>query len=158
CFYGESLESGEDLKAQLRSPQLAGEALVLILLASLTLATPSRATAGALSDPTSVSAKSLTATESASPGLPPAELDRSIEQVLQQRKYTWRMPREKIIDDEAAQGPIVRFLERVKKMIVRWLISIRDWLVNIIRKLFRPRGGSNVDSSGYGWMVMLQML
>jgi len=88
-------------------------------------------------------------------GPEPIELDHKIEQVLQQQKYTWRMPREKLEQPETGKGLLGRFLERVRQ----WLRSVRDWVIEWLRKLFHPRAKSGGGgSSGYGWMLTLQLL
>src|SRR2546429_6133014 len=48
----------------------------------------------------------------------PAELDRAIDQVIRQRKYTWRMPREGIAPEETQEeGLITKFVRQVGRLI-----------------------------------------
>ncbi len=85
----------------------------------------------------------------------PEELDRTIQTVLQQQKYTWRMPREKLEQPDADKGLIGRFLERIKQ----WVRSLRDWSIEWLRKLFRHRAKGGAESgSGYGWILTLEVL
>ena len=155
CFYGESRDSGEDLKAELKSfrsivVNISAKA-ALILLSLFCFHDPQ------------ILAQSVGGAASADnqnfpPGENPAELNKKIGDVLEQRKYTWRMPREKIEEVENEQGVIGRFLTRVRKMIGQWLRSIREWLVEWIRKLFGPRSlGPQGASSGLSWMTGLKI-
>jgi len=85
----------------------------------------------------------------------PEELDRTIQTVLQQQKYTWRTPREKLEQPDADKGLIGRFLERIKQ----WVRSLRDWSIEWLRKLFRHRAKGGAESgSGYGWILTLEVL
>jgi hypothetical protein len=151
CFYGQSRQSGEDLKAELKQQSLlAGQGAACVALALMLM-----------------QSGSLRGAESSSPVLPssplgvappspsPAELDHSIQEVLKQQKYTWRMPREKLEQPDAGKGIIDRFLERVRQ----WLRSLRDWVIEWLRKIFRHRAkGAGGSSSGYGWILALELL
>ena len=86
------------------------------------------------------------------------ELDRSIQEVIQQPKFTWRMPREKLEPVAADKGVIARFLESVRKMVSRWLKAIGDWISEWLRRLFQHRNGGSSTTSGYGWIMSLQIL
>src|SRR5213075_875373 len=83
CFYGESLHTGEDLRAELK-PLLSGasgaavRSILLIFLASVT---PLNAVAAPENPPYVVPV--------APSGIAPSDLDRSIEQVLKQPRYNW---------------------------------------------------------------------
>ncbi len=75
--------------------------------------------------------------------------------MLQQQKYTWRMPREKLEPPETGKGLFGRFLERVRQ----WLRSLRDWASKWLRKFFQSHLKTGADnSSGYGWIFTLQIL
>ena len=156
CFYGQSRRSGEDLKAELKQQSLLavkGAAyLGLVILvwpqASLSAAEYWRGSA-ALED-LAASSSQVTA-----PSPSPEELDRTIETVLQQQKYTWRMPREKLEQPDADKGLIGRFLERLRQ----WARSLRDWIIEWLRNHFRPQAKSGAESgSGYGWILTLEVL
>jgi hypothetical protein len=87
------------------------------------------------------------------------QLDEKIKEVLQQRKYTWRMPREKVEQTEAEQGVIGRFMTRVGKWIRERLRAARGWIDKWLERMFRNRNRSGSGSgSGYSWMVFLQLL
>src|SRR5262249_27342321 len=96
CFYGESLQSGEDLKAELNpfvTPALKAAAAIFIFTAMPPLS-HARAETTAAPAP------------SASPGIPPNELDHVIDQTIRERKYAWRMPREQAVAPDAEDGVI----------------------------------------------------
>jgi hypothetical protein len=150
CFYGQSLQSGEDLKAELRRWASVARQLAACLAIALTLtgAVASAGTGGAAD------------AQPSSSSLSTPELDRAIQRTIQQSKYAWRAPREKILEPESAEkGILGRFLERVRKMVRQWLVSLRDWLEGWLRKLFRnQRVQSQGGGSGYGWIMLLQIL
>jgi hypothetical protein len=153
CFYGESLNSGADLKAELKRFAFPASQLIPCLVLGLMIA-----------------AAPVYGVEPKAPGEPvsnpqpspsrisSAELDHSIQEVIQQPKYTWRMPRGKLEPAASDKGVIARFLESVRKMLVRWIKAIGDWLSEWLRKFFRRRSEDASTTSGYGWIVSLQLL
>jgi hypothetical protein len=150
CFYGESLQSGEDLKSELK--QFSGSASLAVLVVFLALAAGSFARA-AEAPPPPVS----------SPAVPPAnvsppELDRSLNEVIHQRKYTWRMPR-KDVKADSEKSALRRFLEKAANLIRKWVQAAFEWIGRMLRKIFgdRPRSGG-ASSFGYGWIMSLQIL
>ena len=205
CFYGQSLQSGEDLKAELRLFSLpTGRAAALVFAVALAARSldPAwkppgfgvRQSSGAFFgfiDVTSgdrlakskapegwripkpwragISALQLTdaevggetpaATERSPATISPPVLDQAIEEVIQQTKYTWRMPREKLAEPESTQkGIIERFLERVGKTLRQWLRAMSDWLADWIKKLSHRQSRGERGAPGYTWMLWLQIL
>lgn len=159
CFYGESLQSGEDLKAELRqfAPALTAPLVMLGLLLVCNAAALESAETTLPSGPRS-SAINPNSAKGAAPALSAPELDRAIQEVVRQPKYTWRMPREKLVKPEAEQsGVIGRFLERVGELIRRGLKAAWDALENLLRKLFQGRKPAPATSSSYGWIFLLQI-
>jgi hypothetical protein len=149
CFYGESLESGEDLKAELKPfihslPKTAAAILILLLIFSAT----------------DVSAQTThTPAPTASQSIEPPALDRAIGQTIHERKYVWRMPREKIVEPDADQGVIAKFFTKVGQMIRDRLRAVAEWLGKLLRNLFpRSRQPQSSTSSSYGWILSLQVL
>ncbi len=69
CFYGESIATGEDLRASLRRAVAA-----LVMMVALLVAVPRLGTAQTTS-------------------INPAKLDRSIDEVIHRREFTWRTPK-----------------------------------------------------------------
>ena len=148
CFYGESITSGEDLKAELKQSGPGATLALAVVVLSLGLAAPSL---------NSAEAASAAAGESASE-VAPAQLDRAIEEIIHQPKYTWRMPREKAAEEKANDGPVRRFFERVVEMLKNAAKASIEWLARMIARLL-PRsalplgGGSSID-----WMAAIRNL
>ncbi len=150
CFYGESLESGEDLKVELKqfAFQARPIAAALVIMLSLTGACSLQAAESPPNPPGP-------GPQISTPAIPPPALDRAIEDVIQQRKYTWRMPREEVAKPESAkEGIIQRFFRQIKKP----LRDAVEWVGEMLRKLIPQRTASGGASSGHGWMVFLQIL
>ena len=150
CFYGESLESGEDLKAELK-PFIAGAqkiaAAILVFLAILVSAPAQASDAAPPANP-----------QSASPVSPP-DLDKAINQTIHERKYTWRMPREKIEDTDANEGIIAKFFDKVGAMLRKWARAVLEWLDKWLQKLFRNRHPASYQSnSNWDWGSSVQLL
>jgi hypothetical protein len=149
CFYGESLQSGEDLKAELKqfSSTLPKIAAILILAAFFCLP---RAMAA---DPTPASNPQTPAQVST------PQLDQAINQTIHEDKYAWRMPRAEKEDADADEGPVGRFFDKMGEMLKRWAKAVAHWLGELWRKLFGGRREySSNTSSGYGWIWSVQML
>ncbi len=115
CFHGGSLQSGDDLRIELRS--FAGAAAVV--LAGLLLA------AGVANAADVAPRPSPTASAAIVP-VSPTELDNAIGQVLERREYTWRMPREKA--PPSTKGLVGRFIDGVIKTIKSWGKPLKRWL------------------------------
>lgn len=141
CWYGESLHSGADLQAALRSLSLARPAGSLLpgilLLVSLSSA----------------------AVAQASPPLPASDftpqLDRAIGEVLQQREYVWRMPRTQKLQPPA-QPPLFAMVYETLK---QWLQTLGKWFTQAIDwvKSFFPQSGEQSirQRSGTPWASSL---
>ena len=155
CFYGESLESGEDLRAELNSRVVAAQtmaAMVVLLLGLLPGASPLRAADAPA--PGTPPAKT-----SVSSPVPPADLDSAISRTIHEDKYTWRMPREKVVEPDAQEGMIARFFDKIGAMLRKWARAVADWLDDWLRKLFRhPSTDSGPGTTGYGWIEALYIL
>jgi len=151
CFYGESLRSGEDLKAELKPFVATAQkiAAVLILFFTIFISTPASAQTAAPAAP----AKNATQ-------VPPPALDKAINETIHERKYTWRMPREKVTDDEANKGFIVRFFDNVGAMVRKWIRAVAHWLDEWLQKLFRHRRPISPDSDmpRWDWVASVQLL
>ena len=147
CFYGTSLRSGEDLKAELRL--IAGVTRTVIMCLALCLG-----------------AESVRATESSPPSerapqedmrtsVSPPELDRAIGEVIRQTKYTWRMPREKKVE-KIEDGVIARFLAQIRDMIHSALRAVLDGIQSLIDRLFPDRRPPSYTGPKEGWMALQQ--
>jgi uncharacterized membrane protein len=159
CFYGESLESGEDLKAELKefAATISKTATAVLLVSFMVFSRP------AFSAPVPAKGAPTAA------GVSSSQLDGAINQTIQERKYIWRMPREKIEDNDANEGAFARFLEKIGDMLRRWgratlqclakvCRAVLHWLEKLLGGLFGGWRSYGSDSSGYGWMTSIQLL
>jgi hypothetical protein len=131
AFYGEALQTGADLQAELRTlpavdrPQplmRSRKMVVAIVLISL------------LFEFVNVYAEPAK--------IPPEQLDQSIEKVIHQREYQWRIPRDEK-DLKNDNSLLVDFLLGVNQTLGEWLAPVKRFLGKawnwILRKLFPNR-------------------
>ncbi len=109
CFYGVSRLTGDDLKTELQDHFLPGKKLIAALLL-LIFVVPVNPAAGEEYQGT-LSRDSFESATTIDPG----QLQESIEEVLQQKHYTWRLPRQKV-ERQGKQGGLLRD-------IISWLIN-----------------------------------
>ena len=164
CFYGESLHTGEDLRAELQlfAPGERAGVTVLVLLILLSSAGPTPAAAASIMPHSEVR---LPNSE-----ISPPELDRSIEEVLGRREFNWRLPREKPGGDHSDKGVFAAFMDGLietlrswakaigsaVKAAVRWVADALDWLREMI---FGKRARAQESgSAGTDWIASLQGL
>lgn len=119
CFYGEALHTGEDLKVELRSLALSRNAAAGILLFALAL--PLMFNAFSFAD-----TPNPTAQDSPPVAISSQELNESLDHVLSQPEYAWRMPRERT-PDAAQKETDFGFLKRVFDTFERWGKTIKNW-------------------------------
>jgi hypothetical protein len=153
CFYGESLKSGEDLKAELKgfAPSAKMAAMLLVSVLGLASAPVLRAADGPATPP-------VAGAPAANAKISPPQLDRAIDGVIHQTKYAWRMPREKVVDDDTtAQGPVGRFIERAMNWIKGEIKSFMEWLTGWLNRWFR-RHASGGDEPRTDWVGSLHAL
>jgi len=147
CFYGESLQTARDLRADLKNLKAGATAQVAIALLLLAgLVGPSRTVAAAGQQ----AENPQSAIRNPQSSLSPPELDRSIQEVLRKREFTWRMPREKPQREEEAKGAIARFLDSVMDTLKDWMRTVGGWLDDFFRwltKYFRPRSSSGARNA-----------
>jgi hypothetical protein len=148
CFYGESLESGEDLKAEIAPFIHSAVKPVAVILVALTLLSA-----------TQVSAETTAPAPTSGQTVEAPDLDHAINETIHERKYVWRMPREKVVEPEESQGVIGKFFTKVGQMIRNWVKNAFEWIAKILRKFRpRPRHADSSPSSGTGWMASMQIL
>jgi hypothetical protein len=159
CFYGESLQSGLDLKAELKqfsTPAASVLACLLLMGSLLTTSSIHAQESKAASEP-------ATRPAPVSSQVQVQKLDKAIRDTIKQPKYTWRMPRVKVTEDEAqASGPIGRFLNDMVQTMKSWAKSVRDWLSDLLDRLFKSHkhemgttGNSNASSLKAFLMILL---
>ena len=153
CFYGESLQSGEDLEGGVETVhQHRGQNRRRHFdLARAFFRDFGSGGSGHQRPAAPVSGHSLS----------PPDLDRAINQTIHERKYVWRMPREQTrrTGYEAEGHHRQVFRQESANMIRDWARDVSDWLEKLLRKAFSgTRGPSSRHRSGYGWIMSLQIL
>jgi len=141
CFYGTALQSGEDLRTELKQTQsrrtkLAAGLLIVFLCAA----------------PMAVAAQQRTSVS-------PVELDRSIEETMERREFAWRMPRETIQPDEPKdRGPIAAAIEWMIEMVGKGLEKIGGWVKKFFEWLenLMPKGDKKTGSSNKSWITSVR--
>lgn len=141
-FHGESLQSGEDLRVELRAlrsrarPALAALVLFLTVLAG--------------------SVTSMRA-EDAPPAAPPtvskvdsSALNSSLDRVLERREYGWRFPRSMKPEAEE-KGWLAGFFDSVTKTVGQWYQKVRGWIDKFgdwLKRPFKSKPKEINESSG----------
>ena len=212
CFYGESLRTGRDLRAELRGFQMAARraGVVAVLLAAVALGMNLACATGGRVPPRDLRLGASSATDRLrnvfsapigrwnsveisakrvahpslhvrtlfaaaspprpspeapdgrlSPTLSPPELDRSIDEVLRKREFTWRMPREKRVDKaEERKGVIATFIEGIVETLKGAFKAIGQWLREFVQWLGKYLRGRSAGGGGGGsaWMSTFYLL
>jgi hypothetical protein len=151
CFYGEALQTGEDLKAELKFCAMAPQKLaaIFLILLAIFVALPA------------------TAEEATAPAIPPSDeklspvdLDHAITRTIHEPKYTWRMPRDKIIEPDSDESVFAKFFEKIGIMLRQWVRTALEWLDRWLQKFFhnRPNASSENSAAGYGWIMTVEIL
>lgn len=114
CFYGEAVQSGEDLKAELKrfDAQGAGRRIALAILMSALL----------------WGAVAPAFAEQVSPG----KLDESISKVIRKPEFQWRLPREKPKRDPN-DSFLGRYLEKFLQYTVDLFRTVQGWYDRFIK-------------------------
>lgn len=155
CFYGSSLGSGDDLKAELKNFTARATAVVPILIVLVGAIHPSNAIAREHPEKTAFEYEVRDAL------VFPEELNRSIEEVMNRPEFTWRMPRERLKKESPEKlGPVAQLMDWILgglktgvKAIGRWMGKINDWLEKHMPKRDRPK-----ESSGLDWLSWMPTL
>jgi hypothetical protein len=160
CFYGESRHTGADLRAELTKAATARgwtAALAMALLAAAWLGLFGGTTA-ARAEP---SVEAVPAPARAA--IAPLDLDRSIDRTLEQREYTWRLPREWDVEADGEKNFLQNTIDTIVDQLVRIKTSIYDGMQRVfgwVGKLFKPRTaplpGGPVNFSA--WTTFLKAL
>jgi hypothetical protein len=160
CFYGESLQSGDDLRAELRAFSLRPVAVLLLAGTIIFNAIPTRA-----QETPPVSGPPAAPASAPPASVPPSELDRAIDDVIHKSKYTWRSPREKILEEaESAsgeKGAIAKFFERTWDWTKERVKGVFEWIGRGLDKIFGRARRTGTPSTGIsleqirGMLIML---
>jgi hypothetical protein len=161
CFYGESQRSGADLRADLRRTGMPAAGIVLLALVVLSSALgPANAPAA---EPAQTSQSQPlaegTADGSNASSSRAVELDRTIQQVVQEPKYAWRQPRQKLVEPgDQEQGFFGRMLDRIKPFLKSALKGLGEWLDWFFRRWFGSRTISPGHYDASGWVKLLHVM
>jgi hypothetical protein len=139
CFYGESRQTGEDLRVALRSFRATAIALVVAFLAFSPLPAPAAAPLPDSQQPT---------VERAS------ELDRSIDEVLRRPEYSWRAPRAKADAKEHEESAMWK---RIQEWVRNTTRAIGDWFDKLFNssKKSGPSAPGKFSFSAHGLIYIL---
>lgn len=148
CFHGAARKDGADLLAELSRVRAGAKSVAMAAMLFVAfLATPIHAAEKPASQPI----------------VSPTQMDSAIKRTLQNEKYAWRMPREKVADDSdsATAGWLRGFFSSFGEMMMKWMRAIRDVFRNIIEwldKYFSKRSTAHdtSKSTGTDWMVYLR--
>jgi hypothetical protein len=142
CFYGTALESGEDLKTELRRVVARSKITAAGILIVVSCIVPFESSADR------------------HVAMSPENLDRSIEEVMARPEFSWRMPRETINEKEKeTKGPIAAAIEWLLEMfgkafgvIEKWIVKFFEWLENLI-----PERDKKQAASSGNWMTPVRV-
>lgn len=133
CFYGEALQSGEDLQVELRRLRVQATAIAAALMM---FAGSAEAYAAATPPPKIQAATNAT------------ELDRSISETIAKPEFSWRMPRsEESVSKDKPPNAFDRFLRNTGRTIAKWWRALGDWIERLSP---RPSMPSSSSSKGIG--------
>jgi hypothetical protein len=121
CFYGESLQTGEDLKVELRSCARPMSIVTLLLAAFLALGPSGKALAQSSRPTLAGDAASVSA----------QQLGSAIERVMRDPEYSWRMPREKPPDLGGRHSAFYDFLDSIMGILKKGWDSVKDGLTKV---------------------------
>lgn len=137
CFHGTSVQTGADLRANLRAIRARASAFAVLL----TLAFTSVAPAAMKTAPAPVSQ------------VEPERLQHSIERTLERREFAWRTPREVPAGKEGVIDgwlkSIGRWIEKQWKSFWAWVDLIRKW----IDETFFKKKPEASDGDGRGFSI-----
>lgn len=156
CFYGQSLQTGADLKVELKKYANSAKVVAaVILLFFVSFGWPVNTVSGAQNDVAAVNKQLTYSVISAS------ELDKSINEVISKREYSWRMPKENIVKKEES-GIIGKFISGLIDTINDWLKPLKKWLKSAMKWILEKmvdwaKYAPAKDSSFGNWMQSLRI-
>ena len=133
-FHGQSLQSGEDLRVELRTLRNRSRlAMAALLLLATLLAGPM----------TAVRAEEASPASSAPPAaqVDSSQLSSSLDRVLERREYAWRFPRAEKPEAEE-KGWLSGFFDSITKAFARWFKRVQGWMdkfVEWLKHLFESK-------------------
>lgn len=141
AYYGESVETGEDIRRQIRAYKAASLLGLFLIVAPACLAL----------DPGPQ--KTINA----------EELDQSIEQVMQRPHFSWKMAKVKTAKEEVKnRGPISRFLiwvaggiKKGVRTVASWIRKFAVWLEKIMNRWTPQRSPPNSEGNMFTTQTLL---
>jgi hypothetical protein len=154
CFYGAALVTGEDIRIELNKFIIPGKTLAVILAFILF----SGSFNGFAAPKTQINSIKNGSTSSIS--LSPENLNRSIEEVINRREFSWRMPREVLKEKEKDNSnPLSEvfkwlggLLEKGFKAAAGLIKKIFDWFEKLL-----PEKQSGTDLSDKDWIYSTRL-
>jgi flagellar basal body-associated protein FliL len=151
AFYGQSLRSGADLLAELRVIEVTEEKSERSTAKSLVLSSILILMLFGSANGSEVQNK-----------IAPDQLDKSIEQIIHQREYQWRLPREPQ-DLKNDKSFMLDFIKGVQDTLGRWLEPLGKFFKKVIQwiydKLFPTSQNSNAQKAPISdqsvWLIVL---
>ena len=164
CFYGSSLKTGRDLRVELaeirksKKSAAAVAALIGVLVCGLMAGRALAADDPPRPDRNLVSAREQERSVS------PQKLEKSIQEVIKKREFTWRRPREKPPREEENPGMISGLLTWASEKIGQMADALGGWIKKFLRWLAKimPRPNIPGGEGGQGWsgtvLILLYVL
>lgn len=147
CFYGSSLQTGDDLKSALR-PFLTAGITVFITFMMIIPHDLAGAVGSDTNDPWEMVDDGRLYVDT---------LDGHIESVLEQRRFAWRLPREEVpepVEDNGWIRTTIEWIGEKSRAIFRtvsdWIEDILDWL---IERLPKPKLSPDAQTGDYREIV-----
>jgi hypothetical protein len=155
CFYGESIHTGEDLRVELSlfKTGIKKTAVFLLIVAVLGSACDTHASLSRTIPESSDDDQALYK------GVAPTSLDDAITEVLSKREFSWRLPRERIVEDKN-KGPISAFIQGVMDTLKSWFNTAMKWLKKTIEWLLDKLSWDmhTQHPADQRWMSMVRFL
>lgn len=152
CFYGEAQTDGADLKAELRRAQALSQSVATVLLTCILVFHAGGSSARAESPAPAPSVES---------NLNLPDLDRAIHEVVAQRKYVWRMPREETVapTPDAKPGMIEQFLERAARFVGKVVLRVVQAIDSMLRRIFSGWNPKPISpDTGFTWIAFQRLM
>lgn len=152
-FYGESITSGRDLRADLKAVQRGGAGRALTTL--LVVIAASWMSAAAWADDGGSAGRG--SERGAAARIAPAELDRHIAEVISQAEYAWRLPREPLARQKGVMASFVQGVEDATRSVFRWVGKQIGRFIEWIRDLF-PSWEIDASRPEFSWRSLPRIM
>jgi hypothetical protein len=148
CYYGESLASGADLRAQLKTLSDRSHLLILLVVFGLMACSPLSANAAPQATPQQQMQQRA------------VQLDRAVEEVIKDPRFAWRLPRERHqLEKRELPGfmqSALTWIQDAAQTVGSWIKGAAKWLA---KKIPKPSfSGGNLNWIGSFSDVALLLL